>query len=160
MRQNKFKPFILDFIVMMFVIIVVSFCLVYNKWIEIRIIKINVVMISLSIMSLFYLLYICNNTIFLGIRALVDCCFQNYITVECVYIKQIMARNAFNEKYSMSNSRTEIKRVRATYYDVIVECEGRRMSFVSSEPMVLNENELCLFTIGKTSKVIVDCKNL
>lgn len=161
MQRNKFKPFIRDFFVMMFIVTLVSFCMVYNRWIEIRIIRMNIIVICLSVMSLFYVLCICNNTIFLGIRALVDFCFQNYTQVSCVYIKQIVARSAlFSEKYSNNNLSTRINKVRATYYDVVVEYEGRKISFVSSEAIILNEGEPCLFKIGKTSKVIIEYEKL
>lgn len=158
MYFSKFKPFIFDLLSMLTATCIVVFGIIYNKWIEIKFIKINIVMIILIIMLLFYFFQLFNQTANIGIRAIFDFIFKKYLDAEVTFLEQsVSRRTAFSDKYGKYEKGHKVNVVRGRYYNIICECNGRKITLLTTEPMIFKVNVKYKIRAGLSSMIILDC---
>jgi|GEM_PF-4849019 len=85
MHFKKMKYYIYDFAVMLFVVIAVSVSMVYLDLITISF-RAHFLTIALIIILIAYCIQLLNQVLFLGIRAICDLIFQNYVQIQGVYV--------------------------------------------------------------------------
>ena len=162
MYFKTMKCFVYDFIVMVFVMATVGASMIYTDLIVVSF-NASILTIALIIILFVYFIQLLNQVFFIGLRAICDLLFKNYTELKGVYVNQVNYRgSAFSEKNSSYIEGEGVKRIRRTYYKVIVDSCGKNISLTSSEYISLSQGERYAFTIGSTSRIIVgvDGKNL
>ena len=155
MYYKKMKCFIYDFVVMLFVLMAVYFGLIYTDILTISF-NVNILTIALVMILIVFFIQMFNQVFFIGIRAICDLLFKNYIILKAIYVGQTVYRgSAFSEVNSNYTKGEGVKRIKKTYYKVIVKCNNRNITLTSNEYMPLSQGKSYTFTVGSTSHIIV-----
>lgn len=148
----KYKYFICDFIVALFVNMIVVVGLIYIDFISIKILKWNLLTVGAIFIVACYYIRILNNTIIIGLKAVIDAISKKTSVLKGKCINVIPLYHT----WFLGKRGKKGERIERTYYTMIIKTPKGIVRVNSSEYIDLQMEKKYVFKIGKLSRIVLE----
>ena len=151
MSFKTIKPFIMEFIILIFVVIGGAVLLLVGNIIKIHINK-SVILVIASIIIFFVIISLFSRIVNITIRALIDYISQKTKSDDYIFIKEESYQaSMFTEKYDRNHNS-----VIATYYLIHTKKNNKVYTFLSSSYLEMKEGKMYTIKSGKYSNILTN----